>query len=141
MRLNSFIIHLYKSAVANPRRYIYLPLAIYWTLLFILTTVPSKSLPVIATSDKVKHFAAYLILTILLHLAIHFRMVLRKRWKYGLPVVIIIVVLYGLADEVHQYFIPGRYCELLDLVANYIGLLVGITISSYLIRIGSSSVN
>ena len=141
MRLNSYIIRLYKKASTNPRKYIFIPLTVYWIILFILTTYPSRSLPTLATSDKLKHFVAYMILTLLLRLAFHFHTTMKQRFRTELPVVIGIIVFYGLFDEIHQYFIPGRYFELLDLAANYIGLLVGIVLASYFIKIGSRRLN
>ena len=37
----------------------------------------------------------------------------------------IIVVLYGVSDEVHQMFVPGRTAALDDVVADTIGAVVG----------------
>jgi VanZ family protein len=37
--------------------------------------------------------------------------------------------LYGLIDEVHQYFVPGRTCSILDLTVD----LLGATIVAYLL--------
>jgi VanZ family protein len=37
----------------------------------------------------------------------------------------IITLLYGIFDEVHQIFIPGRYFDLLDLAADTTGVVCG----------------
>ena len=34
--------------------------------------------------------------------------------------------LYGISDEVHQYFVPGRTASLADIVADGIGSLIGV---------------
>jgi VanZ family protein len=38
---------------------------------------------------------------------------------------VIIAVLYGASDEIHQYFVPGRVCDIFDLVADSIGGFIG----------------
>jgi len=41
---------------------------------------------------------------------------------------IILGVLYGLTDEIHQYFVPGRTSSLADLGADALGILLGVWI-------------
>ncbi|MBL7085343.1 MAG: VanZ family protein [Candidatus Omnitrophica bacterium] len=38
---------------------------------------------------------------------------------------VIIGFLYALSDEFHQYFVPGRYVEVLDVAADGLGAFVG----------------
>ena len=40
----------------------------------------------------------------------------------------IICTVYGLTDELHQYLVPGRSCELLDVLIDSIGALLGVAI-------------
>lgn len=44
------------------------------------------------------------------------------------------VMLYGIIDELHQSFTPGRDCSILDLCADLIGALGGTAVGSFLIR-------
>ena len=38
-----------------------------------------------------------------------------------------IAVMYGITDEIHQFFVPGRYTDIIDVITNSIGILsVGI---------------
>ncbi len=37
---------------------------------------------------------------------------------------IILVIIYGILDEIHQYFIPGRYFSIKDILINSIGILI-----------------
>ncbi|KKN53369.1 hypothetical protein LCGC14_0603390 [marine sediment metagenome] len=37
-------------------------------------------------------------------------------------------ILYGYLDEVHQYFVPTRYYDIIDIQANIIGAILGICI-------------
>lgn len=39
--------------------------------------------------------------------------------------VTLIVAAYGLVDEIHQYFVPGRYASILDWVADLVGGFLG----------------
>jgi len=42
--------------------------------------------------------------------------------RYGLVgITFLFVVLYGLSDEIHQYFVPGRSATFLDLVVDAVG--------------------
>ena len=42
--------------------------------------------------------------------------------------------LYAVADEVHQYFVPGRSCELRDIGIDSCGVLAGVLVVSLLMR-------
>lgn len=44
--------------------------------------------------------------------------------KYPIIFTIIITSLYGVSDEVHQYFVPNRECEVLDWAADFIGIVI-----------------
>ena len=37
-------------------------------------------------------------------------------------------VIYAASDEIHQYFVPGRSCEIRDVCIDSLGALVGITL-------------
>jgi len=40
---------------------------------------------------------------------------------------VLISVLWGLSDEIHQAFVPGRSSELADLLADLVGSIAGVT--------------
>ncbi|MDR0909473.1 MAG: VanZ family protein [Spirochaetaceae bacterium] len=50
-------------------------------------------------------------------------------WKakpvFALLITIAVSILYGLSDEIHQYFTPGRDCNIFDLLADSLGALIG----------------
>ena len=50
-------------------------------------------------------------------------------WKLrplrGLAIVTAIVSGYGIIDEIHQYFVPGRFASVLDWVADTLGGILG----------------
>ena len=47
---------------------------------------------------------------------------------------IVITSVYGALDEIHQMFIPGRFAEVLDWLADAAGAILGVLIISYLIK-------
>jgi VanZ family protein len=81
--------------------------------------------------DKIIHSLVYLIFGLSLVYSI-----LRINPSFSLLklryLVIIIGILYGASDEVHQYFIPGRVCDIYDLIADSIGIYSSILIYPYL---------
>ena len=53
---------------------------------------------------------------------------------------IVLAVLYGISDEIHQFFVPGRYCTFSDVMVNSCGILFSgliYTISLRLRNLGS----
>ena len=48
-----------------------------------------------------------------------------KRGKIKLiPLVIIISIIYGILDELHQFFVPGRYSSFFDIILDTIGIAI-----------------
>jgi len=45
-----------------------------------------------------------------------------------------IIAVYGILDEIHQIFIPGRYFEWLDFLSDLIGGLIGILAAQWIIE-------
>jgi len=50
--------------------------------------------------------------------------------------VLAISFLWGVTDEVHQYFIPGRFCEITDMLINVVGAYAWLLTYKYLPRKG-----
>lgn len=74
---------------------------------------------------KSAHAIEYLILSILLLLALStFKLSIKSINIYVLS----IILLYGLSDEFHQLFVPGRNGRLEDVAIDFIGGLIGLII-------------
>lgn len=118
---------------SNKKWLIYFPLILYWIILFVATTLPSRDLPDTHVSDKVEHFTAYFILAVILNLAMMFQnkytLFKRKAWLFTA----LIIMSYAALDEIHQLFIPGRDCEILDWVSDSSGVLLGLGLVRILI--------
>ena len=106
------------------RRAFVAALAVYWLALFIGTHAPSPSLePAVPNQDKVLHVVAYAGLAFLLSGVNIGRGRHSTRWTTE---VFVIVAFYGMLDELTQSFVPGRFAEVLDWVADAVGALLGI---------------
>lgn len=113
---------------------LYLPLVLYWILIFILTSIPTGTFPdIVAVQDKIKHFGAYSVLTILLSLTLHFQQRLKGVSIRYIFFTSVIVLVYSTIDELHQILIPGRSAEILDWLANLFGLIFGLFITKKVI--------
>ena len=71
---------------------------------------------------KGAHFCAYALLGALVANAIRTYNV-RKHLRYGIPVAV--SALYAISDEFHQYFVPGRSCQFLDMCIDTAGAVFG----------------
>lgn len=113
---------------------VYFPLTAYWLVLFIATTIPGHDLPDVKMSDKIEHFGAYMVLAVLLCFTYSFQQKFNFLRKNPFIYTFATIFLYGGLDELHQLFIPGRSCDIRDLIADVSGALIGIGIV-YLIKI------
>lgn len=111
---------------------VYTPLIVYWLILFTATSIPTKDLPSIGFSDKVNHLMAYFVLSVLVYLTLLFQRKSELLFNYAPIVTLIISSFYGIADELHQMFIPGRSAEVFDWFADAIGAILGILLVYFL---------
>jgi len=116
-------------------RFIFLALTILWAgVIFYLSSQPSIDTPsLFPGQDKLFHMVAFGILGFFLMGGMKvtnsgYRT--RQVWF-----VVILVVLYGLLDEFHQYFVPGRTMDIYDALADAAGGLLGAWSMYYLARI------
>ena len=112
---------------------VYIPLTIYWLILFTATSLPVQRLPSIGFTDKINHFLAYFILAVLVNLTLIYQRKSRFLFNKASLVTIFIGLLYGAFDELHQILIPGRFAETLDWIADGMGTFVGVLVVYYLI--------
>ena len=117
------------------RKIIFNSLKIYWVLLFIATSYPSSSLPSFGVGDKVEHMTAFFILGVLLNLTLIFQSKYPKiKGKHSLYT-ILLGSGYGIFDELHQLFIPGRSCDFFDFVSDFSGLVLAIVFIILLLKV------
>ncbi len=135
MQSNSLGTRLYRTLKERRVILIYLPLAIYWGLLFIGTSIPGDVLPkIFKLNDKIEHFTAYFILAFIFNLALYFQEKNVKWSRLSFIYTIVFMALYALVDELHQLFVPGRYCDALDWTADFLGILLAVSLVYFFIK-------
>lgn len=102
-----------------------LVLLAYTALLFYgALSVELSPEPVTPGFDKVLHFVSFLVLSVLLFLTLD---AFGLKWK---PVLCFLIAMFlGLIIELAQRGIPGREFSLLDLAADFIGVVLGLILS------------
>ena len=96
------------------------PAALWAAVLFLLSAWSSPAISLHSGTDKLVHGGAYLILGLSLAWG-------RVRTTSEVPVVLLVPAGagYGVLNEGYQVFVPGREAELLDALANTLGVLAG----------------
>ena len=96
------------------------PAALWAAVLFLLSTWSLPGVSLDSGVDKLAHGGAYLVLGLSLAWG-------RDRTASGVPVVLLILmgVAYGGLNEWYQTLVPGREVDLLDGLANAVGVLMG----------------
>jgi VanZ family protein len=104
----------------------------YMSIIFLLSSIPypRQPLPMVPYLPVIEHIIEYAILGFLLSVALKKR---NERLEKTLFLAILIATLYGITDEVHQFFVPGRTASIYDVISNSLGATIGTT-SKYLSR-------
>ncbi|MDD5512300.1 MAG: VanZ family protein [Candidatus Omnitrophica bacterium] len=130
MRLLSVIGKLVSVRAAG-RLNLWLPVVLWMSLIFYSSSLPGRDLPeLFIHQDIVFHLLAYLLLGYL------FSRAAKETYQFrefpGLIIfTVVFCLLYGIIDELHQLFVPGRECSAMDvLVDGTGGLLGGIIVSA-----------
>ena len=91
---------------------------------------PTPQIDTTLVNDKLGHFFVFLILGIWAQLG----------WKNSKHRIFLIglLVLYGIAIESVQYFVPGRYFSLLDWLMDILGLIIAVLLIKLHARTRSS---
>jgi len=108
--------------MAHRKISIYLILsAIYMGLIFYLSSYPVEmKVPGFSAWDKVVHAVVYGILAAMVYLGLREMAV---GGSYLILVAFGISFFYGIFNEIHQYFVPWREADVLDVMANGVGAL------------------
>jgi VanZ family protein len=100
---------------------------LYMVMIFYLSHQPSLPQPEafkdVPSIDRVEHIIEFFILGLLMFLSFHFsgnREMRRSAWMLAL----LGTVIYACVDEVHQMFVPGRFPEIIDLLADSTGAVL-----------------
>ncbi len=117
-------------------------LACYWIAIFVGTHLPASVIMVgAATNDKVKHFTAYFLLGLLLCYVTN-----SQKWTYRFLAIGVAGMAYAAIDEFTQQFVPGRFADVNDFIADALGLWLAISLYVlakwvYLMRTGNLTID
>ena len=109
-------------------------LVVYWVILFLGTTLPSSSLPDTPSGDKLNHFAGYAVLSFLLFTWVRIKQGSAKGEIRLFQKSFLIASVYGVFDEIHQLFIPGRFFEWYDILADINCAALGLAVAFIVTR-------
>jgi len=99
------------------------PVAGFMGLLF-LSSSRSTYIGAGRVSDKLLHTLAYLVLGVLLQRAAHGGF---RGLRAGPAIAAVLVTAaYGLTDELHQIYVPGRIASVTDWLADVVGALLAV---------------
>ena len=108
----------------RPRRWLlWAPALVYMAAIFVASSLSRVPAPPAGLSDKQVHAVVYAGLA-----AMILRALAQGSWR-GVTLgtalgAVLMAAAYGASDEVHQWFVPGRTFEILDMVADAIGAVL-----------------
>jgi VanZ family protein len=108
----------------------WLPLCVYCLLIFIQSAYPApEEIPAFKFSDKMLHFFAYGTMGILFY-RVYQTLRIGNQRQLLVFISIVSASLYGMSDEIHQYFVPLRHASLSDVIADILGAVCGVWLYS-----------
>lgn len=99
----------------------HLPFIFYAILVAAISSIPNLSLPPLKfiATDKVAHFIEYSLFAFLAYRS-YFQL-LKQNKNRTLFVSSLFLFLFAIADEIYQYFVPGRYFDVFDILIDFFG--------------------
>lgn len=82
------------------------------------------------------HFTEFAVLGLLLFLCVRYFLTGKIKAKHVAILSWAFGTIYAVTDEIHQYFVPGRACEITDVVVDSAGVICGIIIA-LIIKLGT----
>lgn len=104
----------------------HLPPWLWGGAIFIGTSLPTDYLPqvILLSPDKLLHIGAFMGLFVLIYRSLTFRRH-ADSGQTNIRTTQVITIAYAVFDELHQYLIPGRTPDIFDIVADGIGIGLG----------------
>jgi VanZ family protein len=110
----------------------FLPAFLYYSLIFYFSSRSISLKANIPFMDKAIHLIEFSVLGFLLSFGCFLS--LKYSSKVKAYMTFLSGTLLGALDELHQYFVPGRSTEILDWIADALGVLLGLLIFIFLFR-------
>ncbi|MCC6864916.1 MAG: VanZ family protein [Ignavibacteria bacterium] len=107
---------------------------IAWALIiFIQSSFPAIEIPKVEwiSMDKVIHMGVFGLLVMLCYIS--FINLKHQNTFKSSPLLwsAVLTIIYGASDEIHQYFVPNRSSEVLDWMADILGIIIMLLLIKY----------
>ena len=102
----------------------------YMLLIFLISSIPYIVQPGPLGSREapiVEHVIEYSVLGFLLSCSFSST---KKTRKQIIFLAVSVAILYGISDEIHQLFVQGRKCDIIDVLANSVGSFIGVMVAN-----------
>ena len=112
-----------------------MPAILYSLFIFLMSSLSAPPTPTfdLEWGDKVTHAGAFGLMMLFNFRA--FRWLLPARpLKMQAGLALLYCMLYGASDEIHQYFVPNRSCDIFDWIADTTGALLGLLFITIALR-------
>jgi VanZ family protein len=115
----------------------HVPVILFMIGIFILSSIPDLTPPDlgIKPQDKVYHFIFYVFFGFFIARSFFFQDSSLSLKQNFLIFSMLFGSLYGLSDEIHQYYVPGRIMSYGDFMADLLGVMAGAALFSMRYRI------
>jgi len=101
------------------------PLFGWILLIFGLSAIPNvPTVRFIISPDKVVHAGIYFILCLLARRAFFHQERFSFLKRHAMLAALLFTILYGIIDEIHQIYVPGRTADVFDALADTVGGLL-----------------
>jgi len=104
---------------------------VYW--LSSISTIPAIKSPI--SLDKIAHIGVYFVFCWFAHRAAFHQLRYRRLRTNALVIAFVATAVYGVLDEIHQRFVPGRSFDVYDMIADAGGGLAFIFVFEFFRRL------
>jgi len=117
-----------KKSAVYPFAWCHLPVILYGIGIFILSSISDLNAPDLGfdPQDKFYHLIFYAPFGYFLGRSLSSQDYFLKVKKNYWILAVLLGVLYGISDEIHQYYVPGRIMSFWDTVADGLGICLGV---------------
>lgn len=115
------------------------PLISVSCFIIFISHIPANKLPEIGfwQWDKFAHIFEYFVYSsIVLFFICGIKPKISKQSK--IIILILVSIVFGASDEIHQMFVPGRTCDIFDLMADSVGALITVFLFKHLVKMFNS---
>ncbi len=123
----------YLNFLKRPFFRFHVPVIILAIVIFVLSSIPKLTPPNLGfeLQDKFYHFLVYAVFGFLVARSFFSLQFSDNFHKYYLVFAILFSAIYGLSDEIHQSYVPGRFSSIGDFIADSSGSVIGVLIFHY----------